>query len=225
MTSAFPAAPVLLKGGLVVYEVGTVTVRATIVFQYNPEQVSRRLEQPGRDGDPWLNAGDTQFVLPPTETFDLTVELDAADQLEESDSVAVSTGLHPSLAELELLLYPSSDEIILSKTLAAAGGAYATPPQAPIVLLVWGPLRVVPVRVESVSISEEAFDQLLNPIRAKVELSLRTLTDKELDAAGAPFAGLGLVNLESKEALAAARTFQQAEAVVGAATAFVRSAL
>jgi hypothetical protein len=61
---------------------------------------------------------------------------------------------------------------------------------------------VIPVRIESVAITEEAFDQLLNPIRAKVDLGLRALTRKELKAAGAPFDTLATVNLIAKEVLA-----------------------
>jgi hypothetical protein len=212
MASDFPGSPRLVKGALVVYETTAPVATNTIVFQYNPEQVARRLEQPRSDTDPWVNAGDTQYVLPPTESFDLSVELDAADQLEQADPIAVATGIHPTLAALELLLYPSSSALILGRVLSAIGSASVTPAQAPVVLLVWGPLRVVPVRVEAVSVTEEAFDQLLNPIRAKVDLGLRALTEKELEAAGPPFTALGLVNLVEKEALARTRfVVQQAE--------------
>ena len=205
MPSEFPGTPRLLKGALVVFETTAPVPTNLIAFQYNPDQVARRFDQRPVEGGPWWNAGDTQYVLPPTESFDLGVELDAADQLEQANPVAVATGLHPTLAALELLLYPPSSELILGKILAAVGSARVTPAQAPLVLLVWGPLRVVPVRVESVAITEEAFDQLLNPIRAKVDLRLRTLTDKELEAAGPVFTGLSLVNLVAKEALARTR--------------------
>jgi hypothetical protein len=203
--SDFPGSPRLLKGALVVFETTAPVPTNLIAFQYNPDQVARKFDQRPVEGDPWWNAGDTQYVLPPTESFDLSVELDAADQLEEANAIAIATGLHPTLAALELLLYPPSSELILGKVLAAVGSARVTPAQAPLVLLVWGPLRVVPVRVESVSITEEAFDQLLNPIRAKIDLGLRALTDKELEAAGPVFTGLSIVNLVAKEALARTR--------------------
>ena len=73
------------------------------------------------------------------------------------------------------------------------------PAAVPTVLLVWGPERVVPVRVESVSVAETAFDQRLNPIQAKVELGLRTLQESELQAAGGVFQALSLVQLVAKE--------------------------
>jgi hypothetical protein len=201
--SEFPGSPKLLKGALVVFEAIVPVPTNLIAFQYNPDSVGRSFQQPDAGaGDPRRSAGDTQHLLPPTETFQLSVELDAADQLEAANPLAVATGLHPTLAALELLLHPPSTDVILGKILAAVGSARVKPAKVPLVLLVWGPLRVVPVRVESVSITEEAFDQLLNPIRAKVELGLRTLTEKELKSAGPPFDTLALVNLIAKEALA-----------------------
>jgi hypothetical protein len=201
--SEFPGSPRLLKGALVVFETTVPVPTNLIAFQFNPDSVSRTFRQqtPG-GGNPAQTAGDTQNVLAPTEQLRMSVELDATDQLEQGDVLAVTTGLHGTLAALELLLHPPSTQVILGKLLAAVGSARVTPARVPLVLLVWGPLRVVPVRVESVSITEQAFDQLLNPIRAKVDLGLRTLTEKELRAAGPPFSTLATVNLVAKEALA-----------------------
>jgi hypothetical protein len=213
-----PVSPRFLKGALVVFEATIPIPTNLIAFQYNPDQVGRQFHQLGGGGDPRRSAGDTQHVLPPMESFRLTVELDAADQLEQGSPITVATGLHPTLAALELLLYPPSTDIILGKILSAVGSARVTPAKAPLVLLVWGPLRVVPVRVESVSITEEAFDQLLNPIRAKVELGLRALTVLELRAAGPPFDVLALVNLIAKEALARTQAVASVAEIAGSAS-------
>jgi hypothetical protein len=221
MASGFPNSPRLLKGALVVFETVAPVPTNLIAFQYNPDSVTRSFHPQAVPADPRRSAGDTQNALPPTESFSLTVELDAADQLEDpaSNPITVATGLHPTLAALELLLYPPSTEVILSKLLSLAGAALIKPAQVPLVLLVWGPMRVVAVRVESVSITEQAFDQLLNPIRAQVQLGLRTLTQKELAAAGPPFDTLALVQLIAKEALA--RTNAAASVTeIGAALSF-----
>jgi hypothetical protein len=64
------------------------------------------------------------------------------------------------------------------------------PPEAPLTLLVWGPKRVVPVRLTDFSITEQAFDPALNPILAEVDLSLRVLNYNDLgflSAGGALF--------------------------------------
>ena len=43
-------------------------------------------------------------------------------------------------------------------------------------LFVWSASRIVPVRLTDFSITEEAFDPNLNPLRAKVTLGLRVLS-------------------------------------------------
>jgi hypothetical protein len=210
MASDFPGSPLLLKGALVVFEAPGPVPTNIIIFQYNPETMTRRIEQVGggqRAGvggavNLWRNAGDTDNVLPPTESFQLSIELDASDQLEVSDPEAMVLGLQPALAALELLLYPPSTMQILGKVLALVGSAFVIPPAVPLVLFVWGPTRVVPVRVTEMSITEQAFDQLLNPTQARVELGLRSLTVTELQQAGAPFGLLELVRQIAKEGMA-----------------------
>jgi hypothetical protein len=205
MPSDFPGSPKLLKGALVVFETQLPVPTNLIVFQYNPESMSRSFQQLISQSDPRQSAGDTQnIVLPPIESFDVAVELDAADQLESpgSNPLAVAVGLHPTLAALELLIHPPSTNLILNKVLALAGSSIISPATVPLVLFVWGPVRVVPVRVTTVGITELAFDTRLNPIRAQVRLGLRALTLPELQQAGPPFDTLGIVNLIAKEVLA-----------------------
>jgi hypothetical protein len=187
MPSDFPRSPRLLKGALISYESQFLgPVPNVIAFQYNPVQLRRTLAQRASAPDP-SNVGaareDVQRVQgPPVETIDLTVELDATDQLEFPDlhPHTVHHGLHPALAALELLLYPPSGQVLLNQTLAQAGTAQICPEDLPLVLFVWGPSRALPVRLTSFSVTEEEFDQLLNPIRAKVELSMRVLSYMEL---------------------------------------------
>lgn len=211
MSSEFPGRPLLLKGALVVFGAPVPIPTNIIIFQYNPETMTRKIEPAnGSAGagtqSPLIscqNAGDSRNVTQaPTESYTLTVELDAADQMEQNDGVTMALGLHPALAALELLLYPSSTIQLINKALAVFGSAFITPPQTPVVLFVWGPARVVPVQVTSVSITEQAFDQLLNPIQAKVDLGMRSLSECELRDAGPPFEVLGMVNQVAKEVIA-----------------------
>jgi hypothetical protein len=205
MASDFPRSPKLLKGALVVFETAIPVPTNLIVFQYNPDSMRRSFQPIAGRSDPGAGAGDTQHVpLPPIESFQMTVELDAVDQLEASNPLAQGVGLHPTLAALELLLYPPSTQLILNKALSLLGSSIVSPAEAPMVLLVWGAPRVVPVRVTSVGITEQAFDQILNPIRAQVTLGLRVLTPIELQQAGPPFDTLAIVNHIAKEVLARA---------------------
>jgi hypothetical protein len=217
MSSEFPRSPRLLKGALVVFEMAIPVPTNLIVFQYNPETLTRSFTPAGSGAGQQAGGGATAPVLPPVEGFQMSVDLDATDQLEKpgSNPLAVAVGLHPTLAALEMLLSPPSASLILNKVLSLAGSALISPATAPLVLLVWGPVRVVPVRVVSVGVTEQAFDTLLNPIRAKVTLGMRALTEAELKQAGSPFDVLGMVNLVAKEVLARSNLFNSAQQIGG----------
>lgn len=215
MPSDFPRSPKMLKGAMVVFETKAPIPTNLIVFQYNPESMSRTFQQLGGGGEQNQSAGDSLPRVPPVETFQVTVELDAADQLESKNPLAMATGLHPTLAALELLLYPPSTMLILNKAMSLFGSSLISPAQAPLVLFVWGPLRVMPVRVMTVTIAEQAFDQLLNPIQATVQVGLRSLTVPELAQAGVPFSTLGLVNHIAKEVLARSNIFNSVAQIGG----------
>jgi hypothetical protein len=129
----------------------------------------------------------------PRESFpSLKLEIDATDQLEDplpSHPDTLAFGIGPQLAALELLVYPFSDQLL--ENFFTFGTAKKVPEnQLPAVLFVWGPARLLPVRLISLSISEEAFDQLLNPIRATVTVSMKVLTEKDLEKVNTPIAGV-----------------------------------
>ena len=119
---------------------------------------------------------------PPVETIKLDAEVDATDQLEFPDQNpnAVQSGIAPQLATLEMLLYPASGQLIANNSLQGSGTLEIAPLVAPLTLFVWSSQRVVPVRITDCSIVEEAFDPQLNPIRAKVSLSMRVLSIDDL---------------------------------------------
>ena len=135
---------------------------------------ARAVSQEGERGEAMRLTG------PPKETITLSIEIDAADQLEQANPLAVTMGVHPTLAALEMMLYPKVASVILNDVLSLVGTIEVIPVEAPMILFAWGPARVLPVRLTSVSITEEAYDTLLNPIRAKVELSLTVLSYQDL---------------------------------------------
>jgi hypothetical protein len=138
--------------------------------------MTRRLEARAMGGEGGDKAEVYRLTGPPKETITLSIEIDAADQLERGDPQAGTIGIYPALSALEMLLYPKSATVIANAALAQAGNIEIIPPEAPMTLFVWGPQRVLPVRLSSFSITEEAYDPGLNPIRAKVELSLQVLS-------------------------------------------------
>jgi hypothetical protein len=108
------------------------------------------------------------------------VEIDATDLLVMADALAVSMGIYPQLSALEMLIYPKSALVIANTVLLALGTIEIIPPEAPMTLFIWGPKRVLPVRLTQFSIAEEAYDVNLNPIRAKVTLGLQVLSYNDL---------------------------------------------
>lgn len=188
--SEFPRRPKLLKGALAVYATHTPGPPPNlIVFQYNPETVRRTLANrtPPREQGSTASAREEilRVVGPPLETITVAVLIDAVDQYQAAlnGGTPVEDGLHPALATLELLLYPPADWLRGAEREAARGEASITPGDLPLVLLVWGRSRVVPVALTSFSVTEEEFDVALNPIRARVELGMRVLTSLELPKA------------------------------------------
>jgi hypothetical protein len=116
---------------------------------------------------------------PPNETIRLEVEFDATDQLEKGDGSA-DMGVYPQLSAIEMLIYPKSLVMLVNTALLAFGTTSIVAPEAPMTLFVWGPKRVLPVRVGGFSITEEAYDTNLNPIRARASLDLRVLSYSDL---------------------------------------------
>jgi hypothetical protein len=198
MMSTFPGSPRVQKGALIGADPLN-PLASVIIFQYNPEALTRTLVPQTAGGN---SPGEAlRFKGPPQETIKLDAELDAADQLEKGDPNAIQLGLHPALAALELLLYPKSAVAIANEVLLAAGIIEVLPMEAPLTLFVWGPKRVVPVRVTDFSITEEAFDPNLNPIRAKVSLGLRVLNYQDLGLLS-PGGALFMTHQIAKEVMA-----------------------
>lgn len=205
--STFPNSPRLLKGGIVLLDPRSSAVLRVVPLQYNPDTLTRTLQVQavGAEGDR-LEA--LRLKGPPAESVKLEAEIDATDRLEFPDQnrVAARLGVFAELAALETMVYPTSAELRSANSLARAGTLEIAPAEAPLTLFVWSKTRVLPVRITEFSITEEAFDTALNPIRAKVSLGLRVLSvlDLGFEHRGG---GLFLSYLEGKERLAAlART-------------------
>ena len=199
--SAFPGTPRILKGGLVLLDPRSGAVQRIITLQYNPDTLTRSLQIKGVGSEGGDRIEALRLKGPPAETIKIEAEIDATDQLEAADSQTTQVGLHPFLAALEVLVYPTSAQLQSNNSIASAGSLEIIPTQAPLVVFVFGPKRTVPVRITELSITEEAFDTSLNPIRAKLSLGMRVLTidDIGFDTKGG---GLFMTYLQVKEQLA-----------------------
>ncbi len=158
----FPGSPAILKGAFVRYDATTASPRI-VVFPYNPETLSRTI-QPGpaapQAGRPNAATGS------PLETIVFSLTLDAADALEARSAQAASTGVYPVLSAIELLMYPPP-----------AGSPWVT-------LFIWGPNRVLPVRIVGLNIAESLFDPNLSPIQATVQVTLNVASADDFPSLG-----------------------------------------
>ena len=194
--------PRLVKGGLVQVDPASGRVLRVIAMQYNPDTLTRTLQvqTTGASGD---RSEALRLRGAAVETVRLEAEIDATDRLADpgSNADATTLGIHPQLAALESLVHPSAASLQANEALASAGVLEILPLEAPLTLFVWSKQRVVPVRVTDLSVTEEAFDTNLNPIRAKVSLSLRVLSVDDLGFAHRG-GSLFMSYLRNKEALA-----------------------
>lgn len=201
MTS-FPDAPKVLRGALVGID-PLDPVASIIVFQYNPDSLQRTLQpqMSGSGGESSDRSEALRLKGPPIETIKVDIDIDATDQLAGGDPKAAMMGIYPQLSALEMLVYPKSALVIANTVLLAAGTIEVIPPAAPLTIFVWGPKRSLPVKITEFTITEEAHDPNLNPIRAKVSLGLRVLSYADLPLSNVGY-GLFLAHQVAKEAMA-----------------------
>jgi hypothetical protein len=201
--TAFPGSPRLVRGGIVLIDPDSGAVQRVIALQYNPDTLTRTLQPQAIGGE----AGDRLEALrlkgPAIETIKLDAELDATDALEFPDRnpSTIQFGIYPQLAALETIIHPSTSRLQSNRTLAQIGTLEIAPIEQPLTLFIWSKSRILPIRLTEFSITEEAFDPQLNPIRARVGLGMRVLSVNDLppDHRGS---SLFLAYLQTKENLA-----------------------
>ena len=202
--STTPNSPKLVKGGLVLVDPESAQVRRVISLQYNADSLTRKLQAQSVGGEGTDRTEPTRFKGPAVETISFEADIDATDQLEFPDQNAstIEHGIAPQLAVLESLLHPSATQLQRVDSQASSGTLEIAPMLAPLILFVWGKSRIVPVKLADFSITEEAFDPALNPIRAKVSFSLRVLSVDDLGFSSKG-GSLFMTYLQGKEKLAA----------------------
>jgi hypothetical protein len=213
MSNGYSRSPKLIKGALVEFSERFLgAIPNIIVFQYNPEAMTRTLTPWRPPGPKLMRWGERQAARQavstaeeeckppcrsqpqdPPEAFQLPLELDAADAIEEpaKHPTAVISGVAERIAALEMLLYPQEGPLLGGLTGSPSSALSACGPKAtvtsssktdavsrttsPVVLFVWGPGRILPVRLRDFQVEEQAYSPLLYPIRAKVTVGLEVL--------------------------------------------------
>ncbi len=257
--TGYSRTPTTLKGALIYFGAPMlIPIPNIIIFQYNPETMSRTLtpwQPPTREVS--LNeegqiqradlTNEQKLALSqpydPQETFSLDLMLDASDALEkpETHPVAFISGVADRIAAIEMLMYPPGDSLLggllgtVSGSVSISAGGLEVGgsltglteqlerKQVPIVLFFWGPGRIVPVRVTSLSIEEQQFSPILYPTRAKATIGLRVLDLNDLvRVSGDPASGAAVdiatacykFTRGQKEVLATANLANSVESII-----------
>jgi hypothetical protein len=174
----FPGSPKVQKGAIVGIDIFN-PISSVAIFQYNPEQISRSIA-PNYSGAGGGKSEPLRLVGPPAETISANLKMDLIDQMEQGENGPLGGGIAGYLAALEMLVYPKSVAVAINQALMLAGTMEVVPPAAPLTLFIYGWRKVVPVKIESLSITETAHDAALNPIRADVSVSMKVLTYNDL---------------------------------------------
>ena len=174
--------PRVVKGGIVTIDPASGAVTRVISLQYNPDTLTRTFQVQASGEGSTDRSEALRLKGPAAETYKVDAELDVADQLEHpgENPTAVELGLLPQLAALEGLVNPTSASLSSNDARARSGTLEIIPAETPLALFVWGRNRVMPVRITELSVTEEAFDPALSPIRAKVSLGMRVLNVNDL---------------------------------------------
>ena len=194
-----------------------------VVFQFNPNHISRTpalAQQPAQsDGSGTRDA--QQQSAQPGETISFSLRVDATDQLAETNPIAATSGILPTLSALELLLVPQGSlSLDLFRLSGGSQPAQHPPERLPTVLFFWGPFRILPVLITSLSINETEYDTLLNPVRAEVTVNLRVLTPTQISADATFARGAYTYTQGVKEVMAALNLANAAEIGVSAIRSF-----
>jgi hypothetical protein len=161
----------VIRGALVSYSDPLLGLLPTVVaFQYNPTAVTRvfRHEAAAGEDESGSLLNTRQNAV---EEYTFTLELDATDGLAQEAPLTLANGIAPRLAALEMLMQPLGSSDLGS----LLGHSSPVVGKLPLVLLLWGPGRVAPVLLTSLTIHETAFDELLNPVHASADVGLRVL--------------------------------------------------
>jgi hypothetical protein len=175
----------LIKGTLASFSDPLLGIVPTLViFQYNPTELTRVFRTEGGDtGGGAPVGGARNAARPAIEEYSLRLELDATDGLEKGGPLTLAMGISPRLAAIEMLMQPVGSSLLggLAGSLFGGGGATIPAGRAPLTLFLWGPGRITPVRLRSLTVHETAFDELLNPIHASADLGFTVLRLDDLD--------------------------------------------
>jgi len=213
-----------LKGAFLNFGAGLLGALPNIVvFQFNPDRMTRtpKLVRPPAPATGAGQHNSNEQPGKPGESISFTLKIDASDQLASSNPIAAASGILPTLSALELLMLPKSALTIDLFGLSGGPGPAVHPPdKLPTVLFFWGPFRILPVNITSLSINELLYDTLLNPVRAEVNVNLEVQTPDQIGPGDSLSNGAYDYTMGVKQVMAALNLANAVEIGVSAALSF-----
>lgn len=174
----------LLRGALIEYGSDFLgPIPNVVIFQFNPESLSRSIEIPQRPSGSGSRETDQAGEVP-VEKINLKAYFSAADKLKDNNVLARAVGIGPQLAALERMARPvGAINGTIGQAIDAVGDAISkggtgestqliARENYPRILFIWGLTRILPVTIDLMSIDEKEFDHNLNPVLAEVSLGL-----------------------------------------------------
>ncbi len=188
MPTGYTRSPKLLKGAIIRLGEGFLgPIPNIIVFQYNPEKLTTQfLAAASREeGAPREATVTTGEPYDPQETYTVVIEMDATDHLESPGShpVTVVSGIADRIAALQMLVYPEEEDVLgFLRAVPGLSNERVPRRRVPVTLFIWGPGRILPVRITRFSLEEQAFSPTLFPLRATLTLELKVLKPESFPA-------------------------------------------
>jgi hypothetical protein len=174
----------------VLFEYGITVPPLALVFDFNPQQITRTRtvtvktgNAPGARGgydflSPLETARVSQGVEMQAESFSIDILLDATDKMDAGDGVAAQFGVQPQIDTLRAMAEPKAQGPGGVKVLSSLGlggtRAFERQEVASVLVFAWG-LQLLPVFLTGVTQRETLHLPNLMPYRAEMNLTMQVI--------------------------------------------------
>lgn len=163
---------------------GTLTIGKgpEIPFQYNPATLRRTIQPDYAGGTGQTRSTPLMFGGAPRETIDVELQIDAGSSSgvkPDPFPQVTEKGIRPLLAALEMAMYPPWTTVSDYQGRLQGGALEVGVYEVPLVIFRWG-ARKAPVRISRYTVTETLFDAQLNPVQARVSISMDVIGFSEV---------------------------------------------
>ncbi|MCJ9429316.1 hypothetical protein [Kordiimonas marina] len=174
----------------VLFEYGISLPPLALIFQFNPQEISRSRTVTVRTGNSPGSRGGYDFLSPletarvsqgvemQAESFSIDILLDATDAMNKGDVVATKFGVQPQIDTLRSMAEPKNQGPGGVKVLSSLGfsgtRAFERQETASVLVFAWG-MQVLPVFLTGVAQKEALHLPNLMPYRATMSLTMQVI--------------------------------------------------